>query len=115
MARKYYNRARSYAGGGYRRSRNYGDRARSYYRKQNMVKLNIRKEWAAGAAVGFTNQDDKIPISAEHKLMLATMPVGGSIGGPVKGFFSGLCFGNAAQHATGFRVNDPGQTGGDAL
>lgn len=110
MARRYYRR-RAYNG-----ARRYGGRAKKFYNKQQAVKINIQKEWGAGAFLGMTNHDDKIPLAAEDKLVLATLPIGGKIGGSIVGFFKGVCFGNAVQHKFGIGVNaEAGNTGDDTL
>jgi hypothetical protein len=109
MARRYYNRARNYGGRAYNYARsNYG-RARSWGSRQQKgaIQLRVGQEWLAGAAIGMTNMDEKIPN--ELKLAGATMPVSGRYGGKAKAVFQGMIFGNLAQYYLKFRL-----PGGDA-
>lgn len=102
--RKAYNTGRRYA---HNYRRNAGNYARSV-NKGNAFKLRLGNEYMLGAALGFTNMDEKIP--ADVKLMGATMPVGGKIGGKAKALSQGMVFGNVVQHMLGVRL--PESAGG---
>jgi len=116
MARNYYSRARR----GYRRARSYGRRAynRGYTRfynsnigygawraNQTIGLYNPGVEYVAGAAVGITDLDNKVP--AVVKILGAALPLRGGIGGKVSRFFRGMLIGDAISHYTGVKFNVP--------
>ena len=57
--------------------------------------LNLSTPWLAGAVVGFTNLDEKIP--AELTLAASSIPLKGRGIGPIKGFAQGVLCGNLIQ------------------
>jgi len=116
MARNYYSRARR----GYRRARSYGRRAynRGYTRfynsnigygawraNQTIGLYNPGVEYVAGAAVGITDLDNKVP--AVVKILGAALPLRGGIGGKVSRFFRGMLIGDTISHYTGVKFNVP--------
>ncbi len=123
MARNYYSRARRgyrRARRGYRRVRSYGRRAynRAYTRfynsnigygawrmNQSIGLYNPGVEYLAGAAVGITDLDNRVP--AVVKILGAALPLRGGIGGKVSRFFRGMLIGDAISHYTGVKFNVP--------
>ena len=129
MARNYYsrrrrfNRARNFIG----RTARYGARGaywaqRAYNRgytrfynsnigygawraNQTIGLYNPGVEYLAGAAVGVTDLDNKVP--AVVKILGAALPLRGGIGGKVSRFFRGMLIGDAISHYTGVKFNVP--------
>lgn len=108
MARNYYSRARrsrSY-GRSYGNFRRYGVRSSARRANQAIGLYNPGVEYLAGAAVGVTDLDNKIP--AVVKILGAALPLRGGIGGKVCRFFRGMLIGDAISHYTGAKINVPG-------
>ena len=76
----------------YRRPRN---AYRGYQKKGADFKLVRSVPWIIGGLIGFTDIDNKIPASA--KVLAATMPVSGRIGGKIRSVGQGMCFGDVVQ------------------
>lgn len=128
--RRYYNRGRQYysrARSGYRRARSAGRRAynRGYvrfynsrpgfaaYRANQAIGLyNPGAEYLAGAVIGLTSIDNKIP--APLKIIGAALPLRGGIGGKVSRFFRGMLIGDAVSYFTKFQIPVPGIDGANS-
>lgn len=121
MARNFYRSAR----GAYRRTRSYARRrydnayARAYTRfynsrpgfaawkaNQTIGLYNPGVEYLAGAVLGVTDIDNRIP--AVVKILGAALPLRGGIGGKVSRFFRGMLIGDAISHYTGKKIAVPG-------
>lgn len=121
MARNFYRSAR----GAYRRTRSYARRrydnayARAYTRfynsrpgfaawkaNQTIGLYNPGVEYLAGAALGVTDIDNRIP--AVVKILGAALPLRGGIGGKLSRFFRGMLIGDAISHYTGKKIAVPG-------
>jgi len=133
MAGYYYNQGRRVyrsARGAYRRTRSYARRrfsnayARGYTRfynsnigygawraNQTIGLYNPGVEYVAGAVVGVTDLDNKVP--AVVKILGAALPLRGGIGGKVSRFFRGMLIGDAISHYTGVKFNVPVLGGGN--
>lgn len=94
--RTYYPNSRSFYA---RRVGYYNRRPRNAYRgyqkKGSDFKFVRSTPWLLGALVGLTDIDNKIPATA--KVLAATMPVSGRIGGKIRGVGQGMCFGDVIQ------------------
>lgn len=75
----------------------YRIKARGYYKKSG---LSLSTEFLAGAVVGLTNYDAKIP--AELKILAACAPVKGF--GRIKAFAQGMLLGDVIQARTGINI-----------
>lgn len=106
--RRYYSRGRGYARRTYNRGRQYYARGRGYARRANQTigLYNPGVEYLAGAAVGVTDLDNRIP--AVVKIIGAALPLRGGIGGKVSRFFRGVLIGDAIGHYTGKTIAVPG-------
>jgi hypothetical protein len=130
MARNYYprrrrfNRARNFIG----RTARYGARGaywaqRAYNRgytrfynsrvgygawraNQAIGLYNPGAEYLAGAVLGLTAIDNKIP--APLKIIGAALPLRGGIGGKVSRFFRGMLIGDAVSYYTKYQIPIPG-------
>lgn len=119
MARRnYYNRARGVYGryrNNYRRYRSSARRTyrrgQSYARRANTAigLYNPGTEYLAGAVVGLTSLDNKIP--APLKIIGASLPLRGGIGGKVSRFFRGVLLGDAVSYYTKLQIPIPGTDG----
>lgn len=99
----------------------YNRRPRNAYRgyqkkKSSDFKFVRSTPWLLGALVGLTDIDNKIPATA--KVLAATMPVSGRIGGKIRGVGQGMCFGDVIQKnilpMLGIRIGAGASTGGNA-
>jgi hypothetical protein len=90
MARRYRGFVRRYYG----RARRYGSK----------VGLNVNMPFLAGAVIGFSDLDEKIP--AQIVLGAATVPVRGL--GTVKAAAQGIIFGNLLQQLKNKQVSTEG-------
>lgn len=70
-------------------------RTRGYQGKGKNFKIFAPLTWIAGFVVGATDFDDRIP--AEVKVGVANGPYSGKMGGKVKQFGQGMCFGDLMQ------------------
>lgn len=98
MARRWRNYKRKFYTS---RAYKFGRRA---YRKSG---LQLSTEFLAGAAIGLTNFDQKIP--AEIKLIAACAPVKGL--GKIKALAQGMIIGDIIQARTGFGLFTGGNGG----
>lgn len=78
---------------------NYGRRGFRGRRGGGRMRLNTSMPFLAGAVVGFTNLDDKIPPMIS--LAAATMPISGGGVGKIKAAAQGVVFGNLLQSFMG--------------
>lgn len=72
---------------------------------QSIGLYNPGVEYLAGAAVGVTDLDNRVP--AVVKILGAALPLRGGIGGKVSRFFRGMLIGDAISHYTGVKFNVP--------
>ena len=82
------------------RGRRYGAsfRRRGFAGSYGGYGMNLSTPFLAGAVVGYTNMDDKIP--AELTMLGASAPIRGKGFGTVKGFSQGVIMGNLLQLLT---------------
>lgn len=112
--RRYYARARSAGRRTYNRGRRYYARGRGYATRanQSIGLYNPGAEYLAGAVIGLTSIDNKIP--APLKIIGAALPLRGGIGGKVSRFFRGVLIGDALSYYTKFQIPVPGIDGTSA-
>jgi hypothetical protein len=70
--------------------------------------INKYMPFWAGAAIGFSNLDDRIP--AQYTLLAATAPISGGGIGKIKAVAQGIVFGNIIQNITSGKTSIGGSS-----